>query len=115
MTTFCKTNYGAFVCDFAIDLADPTLTDLPFVLPEFVAERIAEFVPSALPNRTYDQRALLGEIQGGDSPAEIRQTLLAVCSLPHSPIVLAPGSKPGRERYQLRPSLVVGHSSDICF
>jgi hypothetical protein len=95
---FLKTTAGNIASTFSIDPFDPAFAGLPDMLPEYIAEQIAEFAPSALPNRTYDREALLGT-DTDYAPKTIRKALLAICSLPHSPIVVVQGTKPGRERY----------------
>lgn len=111
---FVKTTSGNITCTFSIDESDPAFAGLPDMLPEYIAEKIAEFVPSAMPSRTYDREALLGH-DTDDAPETIRQALLAVCSLPQSPIVVVQGTKLGRERYQLNPAFVVEEPFDMRF
>lgn len=108
MNSFYKTTCGAIRCDFTIDESDARFTGLPDMLPEDIAASVAEFAPSALPDRTYDAEAVVGSFMhtAGEDRKTITKTLLLVCSLPDSPIVAAPGSTPGKERFQLRPSLV---------
>jgi hypothetical protein len=115
MLNFYKTTTGSFVCEFTVDETDPTLASLPDMFPEVVAKCVTEFVTSALPCRTYDHEALLGSELYNENPEDARQTLLAVCSQPDSPMVIVPGSKKGRERYQLRRSLVVNFEPYVPF
>jgi hypothetical protein len=111
---FVKTTAGNIASTFSIDPFNPAFAGLPDMLPEYIAEKIAEFLPSAMPNRTYDREALLGP-DTDDAPKTLRKALLAICSLPQSQIVVVPGKKPGRERYQLNPAFVVEQPFDMHF
>lgn len=106
MAIFYKTKTGAFCCDFTVDQSDPRFAGIDDMLPEHVAERIAEFAPSALPDRTYDAESVCGHAISPSDIAQYAKALAAVTSLPDSPMVVVPGSNNGKDRYALRPSII---------